>query len=653
MFSDYPPSFYTGWKTVCPRLLSPDAAPVPYLLTPGRLVRPPSPTPTMSSEDEPVQRTTVSGQQQLPLLPPPPVPHSAQPSSAPPSMAAPPSKESSAPSDGDAPEIRSAIFNTQKMSEEPSSLDSTPTFAIPSAPASNGSHIPPRPSRWTKARSTSTESCVSSIGIPPTLGSQYNQEGFPNYPVSSEDEDGDTRIMADGEAIAKQLAQTDEAVRQINGTASVVQARNLGNMMPSAPSTNQYELPRSMAAYVQRQPRGDHRFDREPLKTGGSFVSSGSSTSSEESVYFGSVEWVNTATQPNSNGGNAYPFYYTNPGKMPPPPTIRNPKVTSPRRASGNALATSGPATPNAMQNKGLPPTSAQQDAAASAEGPADNEDDDQTVGGPREGSPSSSSASGLDLLIHAAEHHDQRNRSSTYIKRLKGAEAVAQWRQSGIPTGTSRPERQTTFENSPGYESTPSDGQPQDNGSAEPPKKRRRSEMKPEAPDASLRNPPSVPSEDSDIESQNSASDSEYHGGQKRNRRNSAKGKQKARVRATLPMPPPGASPSPDQDSPVPSGKKGPPKARRQSNTSDTKPGALPAGGVQCEYINPLPPYQRCPDVFTRKYDIPRHMARHARREGDLVNEGKLPEEKAILWRTIRDKPRIRCKVCLEYFTR
>lgn len=45
--------------------------------------------------------------------------------------------------------------------------------------------------------------------------------------------------------------------------------------------------------------------------------------------------------------------------------------------------------------------------------------------------------------------------------------------------------------------------------------------------------------------------------------------------------------------------------------------------------------------------------MARHARREGELVYEGKLPEEKALLWKTIKDKPKVTCKQCGESFTR
>ncbi|BEI90469.1 uncharacterized protein CcaverHIS019_0305390 [Cutaneotrichosporon cavernicola] len=620
-FKDHwPGSFYnTGWQTVCPRLLSPDAVPVPYLLVSGRLARPPSPTPTMSSEDELVQRTTMPAHQQLPLAPPPLV-ISANLCSSPANTPAPPSKESSVGLDAaGAPstEIRTAILNTQKIADEPKSVEPPSSmFATPAPPTSNGSHKPLRPSRWTKARSTSTESFVSSMGIEATLGSQYNQEGFPNYPVSSEDEDSDVRIVADGEAIAKQLAQTDEAVRQINGTTTVVQ-RSFGNMMPSAPSSNQYELPRAAAAFVRRPAPGKLRGERGDLKTGGSFVSSGSSTSSEESDFLPGISWVNSVSQPVPSNTYNYQFYYTKPGgpsnpNMPPPPTIGNRKPGSPQRGSLNQPPSSGLVTPNAEQIT-LPNTHS---ADTATEGPGDNDEDDET---------------------------NQRNRSyNTYLKRQQGAEAVAQWRQHAIPP---------IYDNPPGFDGTPPEGHAQHEGSGERPKKRRRSTKNLEAPDPSLRNSPSDPSEDSDIELHGSASDSEYNVGKKRNRRNSAKDKG-SRVRATLPMPPAQASPSSSKGSPAPTAKKSQPKPRRPSGASDGKP-AIQPGGVQCEYVNPLPPYQRCPDVFTRKYDIPRHMARHARREGVLVSEGKLPEEKAMLWKTIRDKPQIRCKVCLEYFTR
>lgn len=45
--------------------------------------------------------------------------------------------------------------------------------------------------------------------------------------------------------------------------------------------------------------------------------------------------------------------------------------------------------------------------------------------------------------------------------------------------------------------------------------------------------------------------------------------------------------------------------------------------------------------------------MARHARREGELVDEGKLAESKANLWRSIKDKPKVVCEGCGEGFTR
>lgn len=480
----------------------------------------------------------------------------------------------------------------------------------------------------------------------------YNQDGFPNYPISSEEDlrelaaQSSAQLSADDAAIAKQLALTDEAVRHINGTASVVQARNFGDMMmPPAPG-NAYELPRGMAAFVHRQPADATAVpDGRALTTGRSFVSSGSSTSSEESEHLASVQWVKSVSQPSPSYANQYPFFYgaKPPGqasspKMPPPQsTGAHRAVTSPRRNGGSVpppSTGSGPDTPNATAAQLGTPNNG---IATFAEG--ENDDDDQTVGGVnREGSPSSSSASGLDLLSHAAAHHE-RSRNNSYSKRKAGAEAVAQWRESGIPSGSRLSDVRvaTGSYDSPG---SASDGQARD-GQVEPPKKRRRSELQLEQPDTRLRQLSADPVEDGSDNESASASDSEYHGSKTRKPGRGTKGKQKMRVRATLPV----AGTPPAKNT-----KKGTKGARRLSESTD-KPNF--ANGVQCEYVNPLPPYQRCPDVFTRKYDIPRHMARHARREGDLVAEGKLAEDKALLWRTIRDKPRIRCKTCGEYFTR
>lgn len=641
LFADWRASeSYLGWQTICPHLLSPDAVCEP-LFEPRRF-RSPSPTPTMSSEDDPVSAPAASvaktGTEPI-----------AVPNPAASDQTAKKQSDSQTDNNGSADSRSGTMFwHSQKLSDEPLTSDaaagSAPTPSSAGTQASNSSHRGgSRPSRFSKARSTSTESSLSLSGMT-TLGSMYNQDGFPNYPVSSEEDlreaAANAQMPMDDAAIAKQLALTDEAVRHINGTASVVQARNFGDMMMPPTPGNAYELPRSMAAFVHRQPADATGVPNDRgLTTGRSFVSSGSSTSSEESEHLASVQWVKSVSQPSPSYANQYPFFYgaKPPGqasspKMPPPlSTGAHRGVTSPRRNGGSVPPGpgSGPDTPNAIPA----PHSGSTPNALSGVFDGDNDDDDaQTVGGAnnREGSPSSSSASGLDLLSHAAAHHE-RSRNNSYSKRKAGADAVAQWRESGIPSGSRL------------SDGSPPEGQARD-GHVEPPKKRRRSELQLEQPH-SLQAGSDGADDDggSDFESA-SASDSEYHGakGRKSGTRGN-KGKQKMRVRATLPA----------AGTPPPKGgaKKGGSKGARRLSESTDKPSF--SNGVQCEYVNPLPPYQRCPDVFTRKYDIPRHMARHARREGDLVAEGKLAEDKALLWRTIRDKPRIRCKTCGEYFTR
>jgi hypothetical protein len=482
------------------------------------------------------------------------------------------------------------------------------------------------------------------------FGTTYNQDGFPNYPATSEEEPPATMDEA---AIAKQLALTDEAVRAINGTASVVQAGTLGLPVSSA---NTYELPRSMAAFV-RQPGDGNR----ALRTGRSFMSSGSSTSSEESEHLASVQWVTTAVNSTTPtySYSPYPRPIAQPpsrSNMPPPPIMGMP---SPHNGSFGKNVASGSGSTKQFSAPRVPSASGPN---VSGDGSPDQDDDDQTIGGMREGSPSSSSASGLDLLSHAAAHHE-RTRYSTSVRRKAGAEAVAQWRESGIPSGSPRVGEMMMPPpgyDSPGYESTPSHESHGPEDAAEPPKKRRKSNMM-DAPDAGLRRQSAgeAGGDDSDYGSEASGSDGEYqNNGRKRTSKN-----KKPRVRATLLVPPAAQSPAPKASPTTPkkaaskastptsskAGAVGGIAARRASDVD----AALKAGGVQCDYVNPLPPYQRCPDVFTRKYDIPRHMARHARREGDLVTEGKLPEEKALLWKTIRDKPRIKCKTCGEFFTR
>lgn len=644
------------WKTICPWLLPSNRVQVDPLLEsyiqPRRL-RTPSPTPTMSSEDDPQPTATVAAapppaamnnaaaNSQLSLPPPVSTDKSADKkmdTDAPPAPA-PKGSTVSTDSDNSAAGKSSSFWQSSVLSAEPQS-----TETLHSQPSStNGSQISLRPSRWHKARSTSTESGLSLSGMT-TLGSMYNAEGFPNYPISS-DEDKDVQQLAvDDAAIAKQIALTDEAVRSINGTSSVFQARTMNNMMPAPQSGNTYELPRSMAAFVRRG-EGNER----ELPTGRSFVSSGSSTSSEESEHLASVQWVEQVSRPSPSSYQPFTpnYFYGNNGsanaasqppnpKMPPPSsTGRTPMSPRNRNGAPNSagshpsggfqrLPSTGAASASAPNSSNTP------NPGQSGEGSVENDDDDQTVGFNREGSPSSSSASGLDLLSHAAAHHE-RSRSHSHTKRKAGAEAVAQWRESGIPSGASRINDIRAGSggyDSPGYESTPSDGQ-QD--AREPPAKRRKSELEP--PDARLTQTSTATNEEggSDFHTEGSASDSEYQGGAKAKGRPPAKtGKAKRgtghRVRPTLPAPAGSSSPAPPA--------KAPPKKGRKSSPTPA------AGGVQCEYINPLPPYQRCTDVFTRKYDIPRHMARHARREGDLVAEGRLEERKALLWLSIKDKP-------------
>lgn len=632
------PCFWTGWHTICPRLLSPDAVVRP-LLHHRRLL---SPTPSMSSDDDPAQpaesvvATQKSSAEHTPTAP---VPIPGAPSQ-------------SRPSSGDTETKSIENGEVKKDFWQPSSTLTTEPVSTESA-GSNGSFVPPRPSRWKMARSTSTESALSLSGIT-TLGSMYNQDGFPNYPVSTDEDRDVNQIAMDDAAIAKQLALTDEAVRAINGTPGVVQAGTLGMPMASA---NSYELPRSMAAFVRRPGATDR-----DLRTGRSFVSSGSSTSSEESEHLASVQWVKTAvssTAPTTSysyypyyGGNGQQNRPTPSPTMPPPPTL-NVQPNAPRR-NGAPFSAGGQPSSQASSISRPPPSNNSQPAGASAEGsPVYNEDDEQTIGGIREGSPLSSSNTALDILVEVASQQHDRTRYSSSTRRKAGAEAVAQWRESGIPTGDATAgsprigDLGTTGYDTPGYESTPGVESRPVGVSDERPKKRRKSNMQMDAPDPSLRQASSEASEGpgSDFNSDNaSGSDSEYHSKGGRKRTGGAKSK-KPRVRNTLLVPPPvqavakGGQPTPKKT----------PKARQMSESAES----MKLNGVQCEYVNPLPPYQRCPDVFTRKYDIPRHMARHARREGDLVTEGKLPEEKAILWKTIRDKPRIRCNTCGEYFTR
>ncbi|KAK8849762.1 hypothetical protein IAR55_005098 [Kwoniella newhampshirensis] len=590
--------------------------------------------------------------------------------------------------------------------------------------------------------STSTSSVNHSI-IPPHFGSSYGAEGFPVHPMYSRSPEGSPAAYAtqgggpelghvighgngnssstsngggiDPDLAARQaavLAKADEAVRQLNNTATLFQG-------PSTPGLPQYDpsfqIPRNYANFVTpHQPN--------PAVTRQSSTSSSTtdaaSTSSEESDWcIPTIEWV--PTNPTSPGVQHSPYLHSpgtmfaqrerdraasaSAGKMP-PPSLAGKGVSSPRRTSGASTNGHLEAPPlQHVQSGGLPvgasaatPSGLRQSSALPsgvAADTVDDDDDDATVGQGRDRSPSTSSQSaqsGLDLLWRAAHGIAQPAPYDASFehkgKRKAGAEAVDKWRSSGIPTGVGAP---------------PSAGEHREVKVEKPsntglPRKRRRSEAQMEVIDPSLRREGYADEDEeaamgdeaggeadeaarestgseyqsaSPSEENGSDDESEYHTGRPRGRQSggatrgrisggsrrvgAAGGAVRGKGGAVM-----NAASAPGGvtrggtikkvrkvgDSPS-GGSKG---GRKGSVT-----GSVPAGGVQCEYVNPLPPYNRCTDVFTRKYDLPRHMARHARREGELVYEGKLTEDKAILWRTIKDKPKVTCQSCGESFTR
>ena len=301
-----------------------------------------------------------------------------------------------------------------------------------------------------------------------------------------------------------------------------------------------------------------------------------------------------------------------------------------------------------------------------------DDEDDTATVGrGRRERSASSSSQSaqsGLDLLWRAAQdprtlaYYEQEHKN----KRKANHEHVAEWRQSGIPQGV---------DSSKAADRRRAAAQAAATNPAAPPKKRRKSDMQIDAVpiDPSLLDSPNGASSDdgvfeevaSDYQSpsaEEAGSDDEY-GTSRRGRPKSAgrllkRGVAKGRGKGIPHIP--GVKKVAKKSETSPSGASA--KSRRLSASAPAG-----VGTVQCEYVNPLPvsitsfahpslmlqPYNRCQEMFTRKYDLPRHMARHGRQEGELVKQGILDDDKAIYWRAVRDAPKVVCEDCGEEFTR
>lgn len=516
----------------------------------------------------------------------------------------------------------------------------------------------PQQSAHDRSFSSSTESSGTTCNphpVPPSqLGSSYGPEGFSNASEGSYDgpsgingipvfNPSEVQVSAQAAAV---VAAADEAIKQLNGTATVFR----GPPTPGLPPPdNPFQLPRGYANFVKPQVRSETEMSPDHLVSRQSSTSSSTteaSTSSEESdLCIPSIEWVNLPNGLTSVGGHGLtqPPYVSSPtaafqqqqqrgtpgrspGRMAPPATTTR-GVPSPRRTSAALAGVIGvqtPQPPSLPHQQSLPlgataqtPGGLRQRAGTFPVGlpadiPTEEDDDDATVGHGRDRSSSTSShssQSGLDLLWQAAAtHREPAAPSSPYEhpydnkgKRKAGAEAVAQWRTSGIPVGKSgKPADQSI--------------QAKDEQIMPPPpqKKRRRSGMQ-EDIDPALRDPEPVDSSAMDLDlgsdyQSGSASDegevasgddSEYGGGKPRGRaagRGRSGGKKGGRARVST-----GTAPGVAGGSS--SGKANGPKKGRKSGESPSGSGRGGGGGrrasagtpgagagVQCEYVNPLP---------------------------------------------------------------
>ena len=323
--------------------------------------------------------------------------------------------------------------------------------------------------------------------VPSQSGSMYNSDGFPKPfsfygPTGSavRTDSPDASMMPAAHAA---VSAADEAIKQLNGTAATVYGGTPYSGFPP-PLDNPYQLPRGFAGFVK--PQQGYR-NAEPGVTRQSSMSSStteaSTSSEEEDLTLPSVMWLpSTKDREREEGPNAAATSWlyagkpqkqsasrtnrggspyggrTSPEKMPPPPLHR---VQSPHFRPGSAGTSSFPHAPTYQ---------AYNPGSASAAGPGnsalpigmspsapDVDDDGTTVGAPEQVSSASSisASSGLDLLWRAATHDHTDSPGDDHSagiksprgegedrgldskgKRKAGAEAVAQWRQSGIPLG-------------------------------------------------------------------------------------------------------------------------------------------------------------------------------------------------------------------------
>lgn len=514
----------------------------------------------------------------------------------------------------------------------------------PGSGDTNGNH--------TKQRSytSSTDSSNSQHPVPsPHLGASYGPEGFPVFRHSPEASPmayspylagaGASYFGGNGnfdpELAARQaalLAKADEAVRQLNNTATVFQGP-----MPSGLAYPEMfgQVPRNAANFVT--PHQNPTVTRQSSTS--SSITDAASTSSEESDWcIPTVEWV-PANQ------WQHPTYLNSPGimfnrqekdrvpsssRMPPPSGTRppsssqhpsmNPSEHAPLQHQSSLPFGASAATPP-LNTSSHPSWT----TAPASESP-DEDDDGQTVGHARDRSPSTSSQSaqsGLDLLWQAAHGIKQQQsnmpRDVSFDhkgKRKAGAEAVDKWRASGIPTGPPPPVGASQDEGKAGGGTPPTTG---------PPRKRRRSEVQMEEmemdnaaatneeveedEEAIAEDPTSDYRSPSTSEGPVSDHDSEYGSGARRGRpvargRGRAKASTSARGRGVT---------ANTALSSAPGGvtKQGTIKKVRKVGDSPNgtakggrKPAAVPPGGVQCDYVNPLP-VSFFPTVFFKCFVI------------------------------------------------
>jgi len=528
--------------------------------------------------------------------------------------------------------------------------------ALPGGPMQDANGLATDAAGHDRSLSSSTDSSTTSGNphpVPPShLGSAYGSEGFPLDTDGPEESAHATNGAPPydpteaqmSEYAAAVVAAADEAIKQLNGTATVFQ----GPPTPGLPPPdNPFQLPRGYASFVKPQARSDSRIS-DHLVTRQSSTSSTAteaSTSSEESdLCVPSIEWVNLPNIISPTTGHPFPqsphlssptvvFQQQqrgtpgrSPGRMAPPLTTGR-GVNSPRRSSAVLANVTGhePRPPSLPHQQSRPlgataqtPSGLRQHTSALPVGlpptaSADEDDDEATVGHGRDRSPSTSSQSaqsGLDLLWQAAATHRVVTPDSPYEdpvdskgKRKAGAEAVAQWRTSGIPSGKpgKAGEEQTRAKEE---KSMP----------PPPPKKRRRSDMLEEV-DPSLRdveyNGDSAMEVDhgSDYQSGSaseeageipSGDDSEYGGSGKPQGRATGRGRSggkkggRARVSTATGT---GTGTGGGSTSGKATGSKKGRKSGESPNGSgrDGEGGrrasaGAPGFGVQCEYVNPLP---------------------------------------------------------------